>query len=209
MRAAIRERTSTLGIEKSQVSADFIQARERAAVAGGSAAAANEQAAGSGDMFGGIDLSKITADGRNAAQPAGKQDWDEDMPTMFYDPDQELTAEEQQEVDPIMTKNILQQGWSELKNAKWPDFASAGREVVVMGVVVAFSALLIVGGDNLLRAVYTSAGFIPTPEELANYASRFDGLDLPDGWTDNMNENDMAALTDKVGGSDGTDLPGL
>ena len=42
MRAAIRARTSDLGIEKSKVSADYIQKRQQQAVAAGSAQAASE-----------------------------------------------------------------------------------------------------------------------------------------------------------------------
>ena len=33
---------------------------------------------------------------------------------------------------------------------------------------------------------------------MANYAQRFDGLDLPEGWMDGMNEGDMATLADQV-----------
>ena len=36
----------------------------------------------------------------------------------------------------------------------------------------------------------------PSAEDLQNYGSRFDGLDLPKGWTDNMNVEDMEKLAD-------------
>ena len=39
---------------------------------------------------------------------------------------------------------------------------------------------------------------IPTKDELMNYATKFDGLDLPSGWTDNMNESDVQKFQDTV-----------
>ena len=194
MRAAIRERTAAMGLEKSKVSADYIQSKQAAAMAAGSAQAAREaEATAAGDvMFGGLDLSKITSDGKSRGE------WDEDMPTMFYEPEAEMSMEEQQEVDPLMTKNPVEQALNELRNAKWPNLAAAGREVLLMAAVVAFSAVLIIGADKVLRALYTNLGFIPSAEDLANYAKRFDGLDLPTGWTDNMNENDVAEFAEKV-----------
>ena len=203
MRAAIRERTAAMGLEKSKVSADYIQSKQAAAMAAGGAQAAREAATGGGgDMFGGLDLSKITSDGKSRGE------WDEDMPTMFYEPEAEMSMEEQQEVDPLMTKNPVEQGLNELRNAKWPDLASAGREVLLMAAVVAFSAVVIIGADKVLRALYTNLGFIPSAEDLANYAARFDGLDLPTGWTDNMNENDVAEFADKVNTAVTTTPPG-
>ena len=75
---------------------------------------------------------------------------------------------------------------------------TAVEYILLMGVVVAFSCLLIIGSDNLLRQVYTSVGFIPSQEDVANYASRFDGLDLPSGWMNNMNEQDVAKLAEQL-----------
>jgi hypothetical protein len=200
MRAAIRARTQDLGIEKSQVTADYIKSKQSQAVEMGAAGA---REASSASMFGGVDLSKISSDG---AGKGSKQDWDEDTPTMFYDADAELTVEERQEVDPMMIKNPIEQGMNELSNAKWPTLAAAGREVVLMALVVAFSAGLIIGADTALRALYTNVGFIPSPEDLTNYSSRFDGLDLPGGWMNNMSEQDVSKLAEKV---NTVSLPGL
>lgn len=202
MRAAIRERTAQLGMEKSKVSAAYIQQRQEQAEQLG---AQMERESSSASVFGGVDLSKITSDASRV--PASNSRWDEDMPSMFYDPEDDLTLEERQEVDPMMTKNVVDQALNELSNAKWPTFAAAGREVVVMAIVVACSAALIIGADNLLRVLYTDLGFIPSNDDIANYASRFDGLGLPEGWMNNMNEQDVAKLADAVNADITKSLP--
>lgn len=198
MRAAIRARTADLGMEKSKVSAEYIQQKQKMAISAGSAKAAAEQT--SANTFAGLDLSQIS-DGsqvkRGAPSIWGAEE--EDTPSMFYDPEDKLTEEERAEVDPVMKKGILEQALNELQNAKWPDWASALREVALMAVVIAVTGALIIGWDKVLRTVYTDLlHFVPTKEELVNYAARFDGLDLPKGWTDNMNEDDVARLTDAV-----------
>ena len=170
MRKAIRARTADLGMEKSKVSEDYIREKQAAAAAAGSAQAASE----SGDMFGGLDLSQISS-----SRQSSSSQWDESMPSMLYNPEDEMTQQEQEEADPLMTKSPLQQGLYELQNAKWPDFVTAVREVGLMLVVIAITAVLIIGWDRVLRGLYTNFGFIPSKEDLANYANRFDGLDLP------------------------------
>lgn len=191
MREAIKARTADLGIEKSKVTAEYIQAKQDAAMQSGPGGGADP------DQFGGLDLSKISS------APAKKgSDWNEEMPSMFYDPEDELTKEEQEEVDPIMKKNPFEQGLHEFNNAKWPTFGAALKEVGLLLVIVAISTVLIVGFDTLVRELYTTVGFIPTKEDLMNYASRFDGLDLPKGWTDNMNEQDIAQFTETVNAAD-------
>ena len=198
MRAAIRARTADLGIEKSKVSADYIQQKQQMAVSAGSARAAGEQS--STNTFAGLDLSQIS-DGSEPRRPQSNSVWgdDDETPSMFFDPEEKLSEAEREEIDPLIKKGIIEQGLNELKNAKWPDWASALREVVLMFAVIALTGVLIVGWDKVLRTVYTDfLHFIPTDQEITNYAARFDGLDLPKGWTDNMNEDDVARLTEKV-----------
>jgi hypothetical protein len=198
MRAAIRARTADLGIEKSKVTAEYIQQKQNMAVSAGSARAAAEQS--SQNTFGGLDLSRIS-DGSQAkrAAPTVWGDNEDDTPTMFFDPEDKLSEDERAEIDPIMKKGIIEQGLNELRNAKWPDWASALREVAVMALVIALTGVIIVGWDKVLRYVYTDVlHFIPSKEDISNYAARFDGLDLPKGWTDNMNEADVSILADKV-----------
>lgn len=187
MRAAIQARAQSLDIEKSKVSADYIASRQAAAMKAGSAGALDE----SNDMFGGLDLSQINS------EKTGNE-WNEDMPTMFYDPEDEMTKEEQEEADPLMTKSFVEQASAEIAGSKWPGPLAAIREVGVMLVVVAFTFVVIINWDKFLREVYTGIGFIPSADDLANYANRFDGLDLPSGWMDNMDEADVAKISDKL-----------
>ena len=128
MRAAIRARTSDLGLEKSKVSAEYIQRKQQEAMAAGSARAAAE----SSDIFGGIDLSQI----RSEATPRSSSDsiwaYDEgEVPGMFYEPEDDLSEEEQAESDPIGQKPIPEQVVHELQNTKWPSPWSADRKSVV------------------------------------------------------------------------------
>ena len=190
MRAAIRERTAGLGIEKSKVTADYIAQRERRAREAGPPGAQQDE-----NSFGGLDLTKISQVKQTTS------DWDENMPTMFYDPEDDLSKEEQEEVDPIMTKNPIEQGLYELSQSKWPDAFSALREVVLMFVIIGISTLVVTSWDTILRTVYTNFGFIPTAEDIANYASRFDGLDLPDGWTSGMTDVDVQTYSDTLSNS--------
>jgi len=199
MRAAIRARTADLGIEKSQVSADYIRAKKDQAIQAGPGGQVDD------NQFAGLDLSKISS--TPDAKSSGSK-WKEDMPSMFYDPDDELTKEEQEEVDPVMKLNPIEQGLDELKNAKWPSFGSAFKEVGLLFLVVAVSAVIIIGWDKLLREIYTSFGFIPNKEDIQNYASRFEGLDLPSGWTDNMSDQDVAQFADTVGTQSSPSTPG-
>ena len=189
MRAVIRARTAEMGLEKSRVSAEYIESKKEKAIQSGPSGQSDP------DQFAGLDLSKISSE---RAPSSSSSQWTEDMPSMFYDPEDELTPEEQEEADPVMKLNPVDQGLNELRNAKWPDMGSALREVFLMLVVVALSAVLIIGWDKILRELYTSFGFIPTKEDIANYASRFDGLDLPTGWTNNMNEQDVSSFADAV-----------
>jgi len=197
MRAAIRARTSDLGLEKSKVSAEYVQRKQQEAMAAGSARAAAE----SSDIFGGIDLSQIRSEATpRASSNSVWADEEGEVPSMFYEPEDDLSEEEQAEADPIGQKSIPEQVVAELKDAKWPSPWSALREVAVMVIVVAVTTTLIIGWDKVLREFYTDTlHFIPSKEDMANYANRFEGLDLPTGWTDNMNEDDIASFTDTVG----------
>jgi preprotein translocase subunit SecE len=220
MRAAIRARTAAMGLEKSKVSADYIAQRQQEIINAGGAKAAAEN--DTNNMFGGLDLSKISTE-REVSKAATKNglwlDKEDEMPSMFYDPEDELSIEERAEVDPIGQKSFIEQGLNELKNAKWPSPIAALREVALMIVIIAITGALIIGWDKVIRTVYTDVlHFIPSKEDLTNYMNRFDGLDLPSGWTDNMNEDDISSLSDKIsnvipttsnGSSSGTTLPEL
>ncbi|GKY97839.1 hypothetical protein MPSEU_000742000 [Mayamaea pseudoterrestris] len=188
MRASIQARAAKLGIEKSQATADYIaQKREEAIKAG--PRAANEES------FGGLDLSKISA---TATESKSSSNWDESMPTMFYDPEDEMTQEEKEEADPLMKENPVEQATYELSQGVWPSLGSALLQVFFMVLAVVLSTLAVTAWDDLLRQFYTNIGFIPTKEAVADYASRFENLDLPKQWLQNINEQDVASLTETM-----------
>jgi hypothetical protein len=137
------------------------------------------------DVFGGLDLSKISP-----VATASKSEWNEDMPTLFYEPEDEMTIEEQEEADPVMKMNLIDQAMNEFSNSKWPGVGAALKQVVLIVIFGAFTAFLVIGADRFLREFYMSIGFIPTKEDIANYASRFNGIELPSGWTDTLDVTD-------------------
>jgi hypothetical protein len=202
MREAIRARTAAMGLEKSKVSADYIAQRQQQAVTLGSAAAVDQEARGGNDSFAGLDLSQIST---TKVPSQSQQKWgveDEELPSMFYDPEDELTVEQRAAIDPMLQRGILEQGLNELKSTKWPDPVAALREVVLMVIVIAVTGALIIGWDKLLRGVYTDVlHFIPSASDMKDYMQRFDGLDLPPGWTDNMNDADVTAYSDTITGA--------
>jgi preprotein translocase subunit SecE len=182
MRAAIRKRTEEMGLEKSKLSKQLIEDANQRAKAG--------------EQVQGLDLSKI------------RGQIPEDMPSMLYDPEDEMTDEEKKEVDPVGQLSLFKQAQNELQNAKWPQPLAAMREVVVMFVVVAATGALIIFWDKFLREIYTNIGFIPSSDVMN---VRFEGLELPEGWTNMMSEEDIAnlpqGLRESTGGSSG--LPDL
>jgi len=181
MRAAIRARAQDLGVEKSKVSQQYIEE------------AAKRAAQSQGDSRpGGLDLSQISS----GNEPGSKTDkWDDSLPTMLYDPADELTEEEQAQADVVGELPIFEQAMTEIKASKWPDLPTVIREVAVMFVVVAFTATVIIGADGALREFYTNLGMIPRPEDIPG---QLDDLDLPEGFTNNMNEEDLAKITDEM-----------
>jgi len=199
MRAAIRARAANMNIEKSQETADYIAQKEEEARLAGPPGAQQDS-----NSFGGLDLSQIS----DTKMKNTASEWNEEMPSVLFDPADEMTEEEREEADPLMVKGPVDQATYEIQQTNWPTPLAALREVVIMLSVIAFTAVFIVGLDNLLKDFYTNtAGFIPSKESLANYAARFDGLDLPQGWMDNMNEQDIQQFSEKVNGGGG--LPGL
>ena len=170
MREAIRKRTQEMGLEKSVLSKQLIQE-------------ANERAK-SGEKVQGLDLTKI-----RGTIP-------EDMPSMLYDPEDEMSEEERRQVDPVGQESILKQAQNELTNAKWPNAGAVLREVAIMLVVVAATAAIIIGWDRFLRDFYTNGlNLIPSKEQIN---MRFEGLELPEGWTNMMSEDDIANLPSEM-----------
>jgi len=170
VRAAIKERTQSLGMEKSQVSAEAIEDAQKKAE---SSRASQEQ----GEMAQLLDLTQIS----NAA-PRGP---DEDIPAMFYDVEDDMTEEEMKEADPDGYKSIPEQVLKEVGAAEWPTPGAALREVVVLILSIVLSAVVIVNWDSFLRETYVNYGLLPRPEDIMGGS---EDLVLPEGWMNNMSE---------------------
>ncbi|CAB9513260.1 expressed unknown protein [Seminavis robusta] len=184
MRAAIQERAKSLGYEKSKVSQQYIeQAQARARNQ-----AANRAAGGGSNL----DLSQIST----GDEPKKKSDWDESMPAMMYDPADELTEEEQKEADKVGQLPIWQQFMEEVQASQWPDLGSVIREMGVIAAVVVVTAALIINWDGFLRTFYTDLGLIPSPEQTNEQVLDVDLI--PEGFTNNMNEDDLAKITQEM-----------
>lgn len=124
---------------------------------------------------------------------------DEDTPSMFYEVEDLISPEDAAEADPVGQLPLIEQAITELKATKFPTPMAALREVGVVIILVAITGGLIISWDYLIRLLYTDIlHFIPTPEDMAEYTNRFDGLELPSGWTDNMNDDDIAKFSETM-----------
>jgi hypothetical protein len=184
LRRAIRERTEAMGLKKSALAEETKKELEERAKARIAAARAGEPL---DDTFGGIDLSKISQEA-----PRGRQQ-DDNLPSMFYEPELEMTPEEMAEADPVGQMSIPEQFMDTMKTATWPKLTKVFKDVFILVTTILLSALLLVGWDGFLRDTYTSLKLIPTPEQITQPA---DNLVLPDGWTDNMSEDDLMKFQD-------------
>jgi preprotein translocase subunit SecE len=156
MRQAIRDKTKEMGLEKSVLSKQVIQQASARAMRGESPNLNNYNNA--------LDLTKI------------RGNIPDNMPTVLYDPEDEMSSQERIEVDPVGQTSLLNQFQNELSNAKWPTAGAVVREVGIMILVVAATAALIILWDAFLRDFYTNElHLIPTKEEIN---TRFEGLEL-------------------------------
>jgi preprotein translocase subunit SecE len=181
IREAIRARTAEIGVEKSVVTAKLIEE-------------ANQRAA-SGQSVEGLDLSQIT--GSLQPPPVSGNDDDDafELPSMFFNPEEKLTEEQKKEVDKVAQLPIQDQVRDELTYVEWPDLVSTIKEVGLVLLLSAVTGGLLINWDLFLRDTYTDFGWIPRPEDIG---TQFEGLELPEGWTDMMSDDDLASLPDKV-----------
>lgn len=184
MRAAIRARAADLGVEKSASTQQYIEEAKQRAL--------NQQQ--NRQQPSGLDLSQISTGDEKKAKD-GKEEWDESLPNMMYDPADYLSKEEQAEADKVGQLPIWQQAVEEIKASKWPDFGTVVREVALMTAVVALTGVIIINWDSTLRDLYTGLGMIPTPDDIPG---QMDDLSLPEGFTNNMNEDDLAKITQEM-----------
>lgn len=155
------------------------QAEERA-----KSAAANM---GSGTQM--LDLSQISQ-----TRPRGNDN--EDMPDMFYEPENDMTDEEMKEADPLGQQSLIEQIKYEFSLTEWPTPFAALKEVVILVASIAATASFIIFLDSSLRDFYTNLGLIPSAEDIKSGA---ENMVLPEGWTDNMSEEDFMKFQDEIG----------
>jgi len=179
VREAIKQRTESLGIERSAISVDAIKAAQERA----KAAVENGKAGGSQ-----LDLSQISLEA-----PRGD---DEGVPAMFFEPEAEMTEEEMAEADPDGQLSFPEQVLKEIRAATWPTPLAALKEVFVLIAVATSTCFLILRWDNFLRDTYTELGFIPRPEDIMKGS---ENMVLPDGWTNGMSEDDYMNFRDESG----------
>jgi hypothetical protein len=185
-----------LGIEKSKISAEAIKAAQERALE----AVANRGAGvGGPDQFSQLlDLSQISD-----AMPRGPND--EEVPSMFFEPELQMTEEEMLEADPVGQMSWTEQFKDAVEMSEFPTPGGALKELVILLLAGGLSCALIVGSDYYLRQFYTNVGFIPNPEEVVMRDT--ENVALPEGWTNNMSEEDFMKYQDSVGGTPTTSAP--
>jgi len=170
MRSKIRARASEEGFEKSVATKKAIEEATQRAMAGQSSATPDQM----------LDLSgfgeKFVDDGTD-----------------------ELTAEEQAEIDKIANMPLWEQVGEELANTRFPTPLAIFQTACVMALIFAVSATLILKGDATIRDLYMNQGFIPRPDEVYDFGD----LELPDGFLEQQDlEGDLGsalkAATDTV-----------
>jgi len=148
MRARIRARANQEGIEKSLATKQAIEEATRRAMAGQKPATADTM----------LDLSGFG--------------------DKFEDGTDELTPEEQAEIDKIASMPLWDQLKEELANTRFPTPVAVFQTACLMALIFAVSATLILKGDSTIRDLYTNWGFIPRPDEVYDFSD----LELPDGF---------------------------
>eukprot|EP00571_Detonula_confervacea_P005889 CAMPEP_0172330916 /NCGR_PEP_ID=MMETSP1058-20130122/61655_1 /TAXON_ID=83371 /ORGANISM="Detonula confervacea, Strain CCMP 353" /LENGTH=308 /DNA_ID=CAMNT_0013048153 /DNA_START=204 /DNA_END=1130 /DNA_ORIENTATION=+ len=162
MRSKIRARASSEGFEKSVATRKAIEEATQRAMAGTTSATADQML----DLSGFAD--KFVDDGTD-----------------------ELTAEEQIEIDKIASMPIWEQIQEELANTRFPTPVAIFQTACVMALIFAVSATLILKGDATIRDIYMGYGFIPRPDEVYDFSD----LDLPDGF---MEQQDLESTVGSV-----------
>lgn len=166
MRSKIRDRASSEGIEKSVATKEAIQEATRRAMAGESFATADQM----------LDLSGF----------ADK---------FMDDETDELTKEEQAEIDKISSMPLLEQLQEELSNTRFPTPLAIFQTACVMALIFAVSATLVLKGDSIIRNLYMGQGFVPRPEEVYDFSD----LNLPDGFLEQQDlENGLESVVQQA-----------
>lgn len=147
-----------------------------------------------------IEKSVATADAikqreLRAKNMAGAPDQSLDMSVfekrLLSNPEDELSEEEQAEIDPIGQLNFFEQAFDELKKTAFPGPVEVFKTVGFMVVIGGFSSVVILKSDEILRQLYIDWGFIPPPDADLDYIA---DLDLPADWYKDL--NDLSGIFD-------------
>jgi len=109
---------------------------------------------------------------------------------LLENPEDELTDEQKAEIDTVGQLNLWEQAVAEYKYTKFPTVSAIAKQAGLMAVIFAVTATVILKVDELLRFQYTDWGLIPRSGEIMDYSD----LTLPEGFTDQMNDEDLSKL---------------
>ena len=108
------------------------------------------------------------------------------------DPEDELTDEQMRDIDKVGQMSIPDQVVEEFKNTRFPSPDATLKQAILMLVIFIVTAGVILNVDTFLRFQYTDWGFIPKSGEVLDYSD----LALPEGFTDQMTDIDLAGMED-------------
>jgi len=109
---------------------------------------------------------------------------------LLENPEDELTDEQKAEIDTVGQLNLWEQAVAEYKYTRFPTAGASLKQAGLMVVIFAVTATVILKVDELLRFQYTDWGLIPRSGEIMDYSD----LTLPEGFTDQMNDEDLSKL---------------
>mmetsp|Transcript_22827 Transcript_22827/g.32186 ORF Transcript_22827/g.32186 Transcript_22827/m.32186 type:complete len:312 (+) Transcript_22827:375-1310(+) len=109
---------------------------------------------------------------------------------LLDNPEDELTEEQRMEIDSVGQLPVWEQALEEFRNTKFPSAEATIKQAGLMVLIFVVTASLILKVDDLLRVLYTGWGFIPPSGEIPDFSD----LALPDGWTDQMTDADLANM---------------
>jgi len=109
---------------------------------------------------------------------------------LMENPEDELSKEQQEEIDKVGFMPFWEQAVDEFKNTKFPTLGATIKQAGLMAVIFVITATVILKTDEFLRIQYTDWGFIPKSGEILDYSD----LALPEGFTDQMTDVDLANM---------------
>ena len=105
---------------------------------------------------------------------------------LLMQPEDELSEEEQAEIDPVGEMNLFGQFLDEISNTAYPGPVDVFKTVVLMVLIGGLSSFVILNADAFLKDLYIGWGFIPDPTaEKIDYSET---MTLPPDWEKDLND---------------------